>query len=119
MNLEQLRAAALAGQRLDLLHFWGHRPRPDGRIGPTCLSQWWACDFEVDGDEYTSAEHFMMAEKARLFDDGEARERILSCGSPGAAKKLGRQVRGFREEAWLAHRFEIVVRGNLAKFEQN
>ena len=34
------------------------------------------------------------------------------------AKRLGREVRGFKEEEWTAARFDIVVRGNVAKFAQ-
>lgn len=61
----------------------------------------------------------MMAEKARLFGDSNIRNLILSAGSPGAAKSLGRKVAGFEEAAWVAERFEIVVRGNEAKFSQH
>jgi len=68
---------------------------------------------------YPTAEHFMMAEKARLFGDDEARARILKAGSPAAAKKLGRTVRGFTEAAWARARFDIVVAGSRAKFGQN
>lgn len=38
--------------------------------------------------------------------------------SPGAAKALGRSVRGFDQVGWEAERFGIVVAGNLAKFTQ-
>ncbi len=38
-----------AGERIKYLLFWGHRPRPDGRIGPSCLSQWWPSPFTVAG----------------------------------------------------------------------
>ena len=58
----------------------------------------------------------MMAEKARLFGDSEARDRILAAGSPAAAKKLGRGVRGFHEQKWARARFDIVVAGSRAKF---
>ncbi len=61
----------------------------------------------------------MMAEKARLFGDNENRQRILGAGSPGAAKAIGREVRGFRDEIWCQERFGIVVNANLAKFSQN
>ena len=60
----------------------------------------------------------MMAEKARLFD-GSATDAILTASNPGEAKKLGRQIRNFDQAIWEAHRFEIVVRGNLAKFSQH
>jgi ribA/ribD-fused uncharacterized protein len=68
---------------------------------------------------YPTAEHFMMAEKARLFSDEEARAKILAAKSPAAAKKLGRTVRGFHEQRWDRARFDIVVAGSRAKFSQN
>ena len=61
----------------------------------------------------------MMAAKARLFSDSDAEKRILAAGPPGAAKSIVREVRGFVENVWVQHRFEIAVRGNLAKFSQN
>jgi ribA/ribD-fused uncharacterized protein len=68
---------------------------------------------------YVAAEHFMMAEKARLFGDDETLERILEAEHPGGAKQLGRQVRGYEEKVWEKVRFDVVVRGNEAKFAQN
>lgn len=100
----------------EYLFFWGHRPRRDGRIGKECLSQWWVAPFEVDGRTYPTAEHFMMAGKALLFGDRETAERIAAAATPAEAKALGRRVRGFDEGTWAAHRYDIVVRGNLAKF---
>ena len=109
-----------AGAQPEYLPFWGHRPLADGRIGKPCFSQWWACEFTVDGVSYPTAEHFMMAEKGRLFGDEEAVARILSGGKdPSEAKRQGRKVRGFDEERWVAARFDLVVRGNEAKFGQN
>ena len=61
----------------------------------------------------------MMAEKARLFGDTETERRILEAESPRLHKKLGQQVAGFREDLWVAHRRDIVFRGNVAKFSQN
>ncbi|MEM6785263.1 MAG: NADAR family protein [Bacteroidota bacterium] len=118
-NLEQIRRAVQRGQRFKYLLFWGHKPRPDGQIGRACLSQWYGAPFTVDGDRYPTAEHFMMAEKARLFGDDDVHARVLKAPHPGAAKKLGRQVRGFDEATWQQARFGIIVRGNAAKFGQN
>ena len=39
--------------------------------------------------------------------------------SPAEVKALGRKVRGFDEDRWVDKRFEIALRGNLAKFSQN
>ena len=99
--------------------FWGHQPLPNGEIGKTCLSQWWPAAFVVNDVTYPTAEHFMMAEKARLFGDEETRKEILKADGPKAAKELGRRVKDFDETRWREHRFEFVVKGNLAKFGQN
>ncbi|MEV5167948.1 NADAR family protein [Streptomyces werraensis] len=113
---EALIEAVRAGERVKYLHFWGHRPLPDERVGASCLSQWWPSPFTVDGVEYATAEHWMMAAKARLFDDTEGERRVLAAGHPSEAKKAGRLVRGFDEEIWRRERFGIVVEGSVHKF---
>jgi ribA/ribD-fused uncharacterized protein len=116
--LEDLRARFNAGERLKYVFFWGHQPAKSG-VTATCFSQWYSAPFVVDGERYPTAEHFMMAEKAALFGDGETRAKVLLAASPGAAKALGREVRGFDEARWVENRFSIVVRANSAKFSQN
>jgi ribA/ribD-fused uncharacterized protein len=73
----------------------------------------------VDGVSYPSAEHFMMAAKALLFGDAGTAGRIRAAPHPGAAKELGRQVRGFEEKHWAKRRFDLVITGNMAKFGQH
>jgi ribA/ribD-fused uncharacterized protein len=107
------------GQRPKYLFFWGHQPRQDGSIGKSCLSQWFDAPFEIDGIRYRTAEHYMMAEKARLFGDHATLAKILKAAQPGAVKKLGREIQGFNDEVWNAHRFSIVTNGNQAKFSQH
>ncbi|MER5807760.1 NADAR family protein [Streptomyces sp. NPDC002033] len=104
------------GERVKYLPFWGHRPRPDGRIGPSCLSQWWPSPFTVGDVRYATAEHWMMAGKARLFGDAEAERAALEAKSPAAAKKAGRLVRGFENAVWERERFALVVAGSVHKF---
>jgi ribA/ribD-fused uncharacterized protein len=116
---QTLQAFVAKGGRAKYVFFWGHQPEKDGSIGKGCLSQWWSAPFEVDGARYSSAEHYMMAEKARLFADQTTRERILAAASPGSVKALGRLVQGFVEDRWVHARFDIVVAGNVAKFGQN
>ncbi|HBF78446.1 MAG TPA: DUF1768 domain-containing protein [Streptomyces sp.] len=117
--MDDLRARSARGERVKYLAFWGHRPRADGRIGESCLSQWWPAPFTVDGVTYASAEHWMMAGKARLFGDAEGEARAVAAGSPAAAKKAGRLVRGFEEEVWARERFALVVAGSVHKFGQD
>lgn len=116
---DELLAEVRRGFRPTYLFFWGHTAASEKVIGRECLSQWWAAPFVVEGERYATAEHFMMAEKARLFGDDATRRRILRASSPGAAKKLGREVVGFDEARWVEARFDVVVRGNLGKFGQH
>jgi ribA/ribD-fused uncharacterized protein len=118
-SAEELRRLVRDGAQPEYLLFWGHRPPAAGGVGKGCLSQWWPVAFTVDGLVYPSAEHFMMAAKALLFGDAETATRIREAQHPGAAKALGRQVRGFQEQRWAEQRFEVVVTGNLAKFSQH
>ena len=101
------------------LFFWGHRPARDGSITASCLSQWWPAPFTVDGVTFPTAEHYMMWHKAQLFGDAEIAGQVLTAGHPGEAKKLGRLVRNFDEDRWVAARYDIVVAGSVAKFGQN
>lgn len=107
------------GKRNKFVYFWGHRGRADKTITKTCFSQWWASPFEVDGNAYASAEHWMMAEKARLFGADKIWQDILSARSPGAAKALGRQILTFDQSTWNKEKYDIVVKGNFHKFSQN
>ncbi|WAU84584.1 NADAR family protein [Streptomyces sp. Qhu-G9] len=113
---DTLVSAVRSGARVTYLHFWGHRPRADGRVGASCLSQWWPSPFTADGVEYRTAEHWMMAHKARLFGDAEAERHALDASSPALAKKAGRLVRGFDDAVWERERFAIVVEGSVRKF---
>jgi ribA/ribD-fused uncharacterized protein len=118
-TVDQLLRVIGGGGQPDYLLFWGHQPPPAGGVGEGCLSQWWPAAFTADGVSYASAEHYMMAAKARLSGDAEAVGKILAAPDPGVAKALGRQVRGFDEQRWAEHRFDVVVAGNMAKFGQH
>ena len=83
------------------------------------LSQWWRSDFEVDGVTYNTAEQYMMAGKARLFEDEEVLGRILESKNPSEQKAFGRVVRNFVKSEWDAVSRDIVYEGNYAKFTQN
>ncbi|WP_196887622.1 NADAR family protein [Aureivirga sp. CE67] len=119
-NLEWLKNTTEENTPLKYLFFWGHsKKKNDNSLGKYCLSQWFKRDFSVDGITYKSTEHWMMAEKAKLFEDDKIYQKIIQCTSPGEAKTLGRKVRNFEEKKWLENRYEIVVKGNFHKFSQN
>lgn len=118
-SVDELIACTAGGGRVKYLHFWGHRPQRDGSVGRGCLSQWWPAPFTVGGVRYATAEHWMMAGKARIFGDPEAERRILAAASPAAAKAAGRKVRGFDEAVWQRERSELVAEGSRHKFGQH
>lgn len=119
LDLKELRRRCAKGEIFSYFYFWGHQPKKDGSIGASCFSQWFDAGFEIDGTIYSTAEHWMMAAKARLFSDHESLEQILIAGDPSSAKALGRGVKGFDNDVWKAHRRRLVTEGNLAKFSQN
>ncbi|WP_447008286.1 NADAR family protein [Saccharothrix isguenensis] len=100
----------------DHLFFWGAEARTGAPVGKQCLSQWWESPFTEDGRTYRTAEHYMMCGKALMFGDEHTAARVLAARTPREAKSLGRQVRGFDDDTWVAGRVDVVVRGNLAKF---
>jgi ribA/ribD-fused uncharacterized protein len=106
-------------QRLKFVFFWGHQPAKDGSITKSCFSQWWKDGFTVNNEVYKTAEHWMMAEKARIFNDEVMRKEILAVHHPHDAKKLGRNVKNFDPKTWDKHKFNSVVEGNYHKFSQH
>eukprot|EP00475_Leptophrys_vorax_P005310 TRINITY_DN13225_c0_g1_i1.p1 TRINITY_DN13225_c0_g1~~TRINITY_DN13225_c0_g1_i1.p1 ORF type:complete len:182 (+),score=37.30 TRINITY_DN13225_c0_g1_i1:153-698(+) len=86
---------------------------------PSVYCQWTPSVFTVDGVEYKNAEQWMMACKARLFQDDEILQKILASDRPAAMKKLGRAVRNYDDALWSEKRLDVVIQGNIAKFQQN
>jgi len=106
------------GEQREFLFFWGHTQKNKGLIDKSCFSQWFPSPFTVDGVTYATAEHWMMAKKAELFNEIEIRQEILGSGTPAIAKEFGRKVKNFDDEKWSKACFEIVVEGNINKFSQ-
>ncbi|MBT33638.1 MAG: hypothetical protein CMO01_28580 [Thalassobius sp.] len=68
---------------LKYVFFWGHRKSENG-VTSSCFSQWYESSFTIDGVNYKTAEHWMMAQKALLFGDKSICEKII------AARKIAR-----------------------------
>jgi ribA/ribD-fused uncharacterized protein len=118
-NIEWLINNFAKGKREKFVFFWGHQKNKDNEITSACLSQWWSAPFTVDGISYNTAERWMMAQKALLFGDKEAYEKVMAAKSPAEAKATGRQVRDFVDAVWDEKCFQIVVEGNFHKFSQH
>ena len=83
------------------------------------LSQWQRAHFTIDGVEFNCAEQYMMYRKALLFGDERMAAKILEATKPFDHKRMGQQVQGFDQVAWVEARIDIVLTGNRAKFGQN
>ncbi|MCU0434191.1 MAG: NADAR family protein [Bacteroidia bacterium] len=106
-----------SGKTFEYFFFWGHKV--NNPITETCFSQWYPAPFIHEGITYPTAEHWMMAGKARLFDDNDILQKILASDSPKEAKKLGREILSFDPALWDEGKVKIVVEGNLHKFSQH
>ncbi|CAM2010552.1 NADAR family protein [Acanthopleuribacter pedis] len=116
LDWDSLKQQIQQGASPRYLFFWSGSKGKKGTVSKNCFSQWWREPFEAEGVTYASAEHFMMAEKARLFGDSDIQAQVIEGSDPRKAKALGRKVKNFDPAIWEKHRFDIVVRGNLAKF---
>lgn len=117
-NTEYVKQQFRKGKRMKYVFFWGHTEKP-GKVTKACFSQWYDCRFEVGGVVYHTAEQYMMAQKAILFQDEAVFQEIMAASHPKQFKALGRKIANFRENLWNEHKYQIVVEGNLAKFSQN
>jgi ribA/ribD-fused uncharacterized protein len=118
------------GEKLDFVFFWKGQNNTiksdsishtinDNIINESCLSQWQYSEFVKDMDDYYYAEQYIMAEKARLFDDNEILQKIMESKDPKEIKSLGRKVHNFNKELWDKVKYSIVLNGNYYKFSQN
>jgi ribA/ribD-fused uncharacterized protein len=82
-------------------------------------SQWAASSFVIDDITYNTAEQYMMAQKAILFNDAAALQIIMGTNNPKIQKAAGRTVQGWRRDLWEQNAKLYVYRANLAKFMQN
>lgn len=117
-SVEDVRALSRRGKKPKFVFFW--KPRLRGQpVSAAVLSQWEHSPFVLGGRRLPTVEHYIMWRKAVLFDDESTAARILTAGGPAEVKALGRLVRGFDQNVWDAHRVNISVDGNVAKFRQH
>lgn len=104
----------------EFIFFYGHTPKENGKVNKSCFSQWYAHNpFDSDGITYHTAEHYMMAKKAELFGDEDARLKIINNPDPKYVKACGRLILDFDPITWDKHKFDIVTKGSILKFSQH
>ncbi|KAL2291984.1 hypothetical protein FJTKL_10672 [Diaporthe vaccinii] len=100
------------------IYFWRETEEPYG-----WMSQWYAYEMRDGSDStivYPTAEHYMMYQKARLFNDNKVAGEVLAGSElhPRKIKTLGRKVVGFDEATWVAERERIVQEGTWLKMTE-
>ena len=118
-NMKWLLSRYESGEVLKFLYYWGHSNNEQEKIGRFSFSQWFESSFVIEDQEYKSAEHWMMAQKALLFNDKITFQKIIDCKKPAEAKALGRQILRYDDIIWNEHKFDIVKIGNIHKFNQH
>lgn len=92
----------------DYIYFWG-----------SFLSNFFETEIIYKGLKAYSSEQIFMAEKALCFNDQESYQKILQEKDPAKCKKLGKKVKGFKEDKWNEVKFQIMVMALTLKFSQN
>ncbi len=83
------------------------------------LSNWYPCEFTVDGKKFTSSEQYFMYRKALLFKDEGAAKRIMAVDDCQQIQQLGRRISNYNDKVWNGYRQLIMYEGLWAKFTQN
>lgn len=94
MDMRTLCERYQSGKKLKYLFFWGHKNNHTDYITKSCLSQWYPVPFIVNNVSYSSAEHYMMAEKARLFNDSATLEKLSMLKTQVQRKRMGARFVG-------------------------
>lgn len=97
--------------------FFGPTPKEDSSQN---FSNQSAHPITVDDVQYKTVEHFIQAQKAKLFGDEKTYTEILKkAKTPSSAKKMGGKIEGFVTEVWESKQDEIYEKGVRAKFVQH
>ena len=81
--------------------------------------QWSQYTMVEEDITYYYCEQYMMAKKAKLFNDEKVYDMIMSEEYPSVQKELGRMVSNYNQDVWDKHKFDIVVNANYLKFTQD
>ena len=106
------------GHQFKYLYFWGHTPKKANLIDKSCFSQWFPAQFNVEGIEYFTAEHYMMAQKQNYLMIKKFLHRFCRLNIRMKRSNYSK-VRNYNEQIWQEKRFDIVVQANFAKFSQH
>lgn len=83
------------------------------------FSNFYPCNFEINGINFNTSEQYYMYQKAKIFGDEEVANLILEATPPLVQKHLGRKVHGYQEDIWSEVRYKHMYDACYAKFSQN
>lgn len=97
------------------LFFWGEK-NTNGY-----LSNFYPCEFIVDGLKYNCSEQYFMKKKQELFDSSNKTlgEQIMAETNPKQIKNYGRAVKNFNQTTWDKNKYQFMYQGVKAKFTYN
>ena len=83
------------------------------------FSNFYACEFTVNGTRYNCVEQYFQSYKAGHFKDEASRKKIMSLSKPGSMKAAGRRAKNFDIQEWKSISKKVLKEGVYAKFSQN
>lgn len=98
----------------DFISFYSENDSDKG-----CFSNWYKCNFEIDGIVFTSSEQYFMYIKAVTFKDSEMANAILNTSDLKKIKDYGRKVKNYDSAVWNGIRQLVMYDAVKAKFSQN
>ena len=83
------------------------------------FSNFYPSPFTYNGITYNHSEQFIQSEKAKLFEDETINQQIMMAENGLECKKLSKNIKNYRHEAWKQAAMERCEPGITAKFMQN
>ena len=83
------------------------------------LTSEYPCALEIDGQTYTSAQQYLLVQKALLFGDSAGAEKILAASDPVEQRKLASAIKNVVSVFWEGRRQLLLYRATREKFRQN
>ena len=72
-----------------------------------------------DGKSFICIEQYIQYEKAKLFDDQDSAEHIMTYENMYELRAMGRNITGFRYWKWKQHMSSVMKHGIYEKFSKN
>ena len=88
-----------------------------GEMNP--FSNFYPSTFTYNGQTYNHAEQLIQSEKAKFFKDEITNQQIMRAENGFECKKLSKNIKNYRHEAWKQVAMELCEPGITAKFKQN